>query len=177
MREHDDHGRHLGGVPFDPDDLDAAFAELDARDAAGVGGPFVDGWRLTTAVCAAYNTRDWAAFGAAFTDDFVFVDHQPVGLGTLDREELVTTFRGLIELAPDISARVVAIVRLAATGIACVLRLTGTNETGGPIELERLLVGLIRAGRYARAEFFAIGDFAAACDRLDVLTEPTVGPS
>ncbi|MHB8463264.1 MAG: nuclear transport factor 2 family protein, partial [Acidimicrobiales bacterium] len=164
--------RWLGGYVFDPDDLDAAFDELDARYAAGEAAPFADAWFMATATAAAYNARDWDAFDGLYTGDFVCVDHQAVGRGTLDREAFLSTVRGLVELSPDIRLRLVEISRLGHAGSACVMRLTGTNESGGPIELEVLFVGLLRAGRTARLEYFAVDERAAACARFDALTAP-----
>ncbi len=49
--------RILARVAFDPDDFDAAFAELDARYLAGEAAAHAQTWAVVTRAYAALNTR------------------------------------------------------------------------------------------------------------------------
>ena len=61
-------------VSFDPDDIDAAFEELDARYLVGEAAPYARTWSVMTRTCAAFNRGELPAT----TPDSVFVDHRPV---------------------------------------------------------------------------------------------------
>jgi hypothetical protein len=73
-------GRIAETASFDPDDYDAAHAELDRRYLAGEGTGFASTWSRVVAGHQAQNARDWDAFGAGFTRDVVSVDHCYGGL-------------------------------------------------------------------------------------------------
>ena len=77
----DDHGDRVAIVVFDPDDLDAAYAELDERYAAGEAAPYARrlGERLS-ASGEPLAARDWEQLAAMFAPDFVLEDHRPLGL-------------------------------------------------------------------------------------------------
>ena len=61
-------------VSFDPDDIDAAFEELDARYFAGEAAAHAHTWSVMMQTCAAINTRE--IFPT--TADFVDIDHRSV---------------------------------------------------------------------------------------------------
>ena len=48
-------------VSFDPDDLDAAFEELDARYLVGEAAPYARTWSVMTRTCAAFNRGELPA--------------------------------------------------------------------------------------------------------------------
>ena len=61
-------------VNFDPDDVDAAFEELDARYLAGEAAAHAHTWSVIAGAYAALNRRELPAT----TPDMVNVDHRPL---------------------------------------------------------------------------------------------------
>ncbi len=57
---------------FDPDDIDAAFEELDARYLAGEAAAHAHTWSVIMQACAALNRHEIFAT----TEDFVDIDHR-----------------------------------------------------------------------------------------------------
>ena len=57
---------------FDPDDIDAAFEELDARYLAGEAAAHAHTWSVIAQAYAALNRRELAAT----TPDWVNIDHR-----------------------------------------------------------------------------------------------------
>ena len=60
-------------VVFDPDDIDAAFAELDARYLAGEAAAHAHTWSVIARAYAAFNRHELPAT----TPDWVNIDHRP----------------------------------------------------------------------------------------------------
>src|SRR5262249_48959430 len=79
--EGDGSGASPAAVTLDSDDLDAAYAELDARYAAGEAAHYRGIWELRIARAVA--KRDWNGLASMFAPDCVIEDHRPVGLLTL----------------------------------------------------------------------------------------------
>ena len=69
--------RIVAAVAFDPDDLDAAFAELDARYLAGEAASYAHTWSVIAGICAAFNRHEMPAT----TPDSVYIDHRPARNG------------------------------------------------------------------------------------------------
>ncbi len=59
-------------VVFDPDDIDAAIAELDARYLAGEAAPHAHTWSVIAKAYAAFNRHELPAT----TADWVNIDHR-----------------------------------------------------------------------------------------------------
>ena len=70
--EIDADGRIAALVMFDPDDIDAAFEELDARYLAGEAAAHAQTWSVIAEVYAAFNRRELPAT----TPDWVNIDHR-----------------------------------------------------------------------------------------------------
>jgi hypothetical protein len=86
VSEVDADGRRVATVSFDPEDLDAAYAELDDRYVAGEAAAFAASVRWVSAFRRVLASRDVEVEGAALlTADFVVHDHSPLGWGMLDR--------------------------------------------------------------------------------------------
>ena len=61
-------------VTFDPDDIDAAFAELDARYLAGEAAAHAHTWSVIAGAYAAFNRHELPPT----TPDSVYIDHRPL---------------------------------------------------------------------------------------------------
>src|SRR5262249_46364305 len=106
VAEVDDHGAAVALVTFDRDDLDAAYAELDARYLAGEAAPYARTWEARLGVVRALATRDWERLVAGAAPGVVIEDHRPVGLFSISGGEWLASVRVLLELRPDARFRV-----------------------------------------------------------------------
>ncbi|MBV9043294.1 MAG: nuclear transport factor 2 family protein, partial [Acidimicrobiia bacterium] len=166
-------GSFRGGTVFDPENLDAAFAELDARYAAGEAAPFSDAWAAVTAAVRGFNARDWQALRESSTDDFGYVDHRPVGIGSHDGEGYLRSLRALVELAPDVTLRTLAVLRASDTAVLCVQQRSGSNTSGGDVEAHTISVWAVRDGRLSRFEVYPTENRQEAMQRFDELSGST----
>jgi class 3 adenylate cyclase len=182
----DDNGQIVTEVTFDPDDLDAAYGELDERYVAGEATPLVAMWFETLQQQLRSPARDWDKVAAALAPDFVVEDHSPLGWGRLDRAAYFESVKALAALAPDSRIRTdhLWLCERGALGVHLVL---GTHE-GGAFEQPRVTVSELDAqGRErrrdvytldqldeARARFAAVSarSDAVARDPLAALTKP-----
>jgi len=105
--EVDGEGRFAEIVLFDPDDLDAGYAELHARFAAGEAAAHPRALAEWLAMAKALAAHDWDALTAAHAPEIVCHDHRLLGWGTLHGVAAwVRTQQVLVELAPDTRWRV-----------------------------------------------------------------------
>ena len=106
LGEIDEAGRSTGLVMFDPFDLDAAYAELDARYHAGEAAPHAAAAAAMRAFHGAFAARDWDALGARCAPDVAIHDHRRLGWEALHgRAAYLGALRSLVELAPDTRLR------------------------------------------------------------------------
>ncbi|MCU0670969.1 MAG: nuclear transport factor 2 family protein, partial [Myxococcota bacterium] len=150
--EVDADGLSAAMVVFDPDDEDAAYAELDARFEVDPGA--VHG-RVVGEFVRAIAGRDWDAVAALCSPAFVEHDHRSLAvLGTTrGAEAWVQNFRALVELAPDTIYRSLH-VRTAERGFLSVGTWQGSRE-GGRYEIPLVAVLELNAhGAIARADLY-----------------------
>jgi ketosteroid isomerase-like protein/tetratricopeptide (TPR) repeat protein len=171
-------GENVAMVQFDPSDLDAAYAELDRRYAAGAGA------RFSIPFVPAIVARDLEAVAEALVPDLVVNDHRRVGWELMDgRAAYLESLESLFALAPDARLRVDHLSQSEA-GALLVSAWVGTRE-GGAFEAPRIVVfevdGLRRTRRMdfydpeqldrARAHFESLS--APSRDSLAALSNPT----
>ena len=134
--ETDEHGLNVTQVRFDPDDLEAAYREIEQRFLDGEGAGF---GRYLLDFNRAVAERDWEALADSFAPDFVVHDRRLAGFGTLrNAGEFLAGQRAMVELAPDARVRThhirqVGRVRLAESAWV------GTRD-GGAFETPALTV-------------------------------------
>jgi class 3 adenylate cyclase/ketosteroid isomerase-like protein/tetratricopeptide (TPR) repeat protein len=168
----DDQGRLIYDVGFDLEAIDEAFAELDRRFAAE--GP--SSWRVVVAAIDALNARDWDACTACFADDAVYDDHRPASLGrTIGGRAFVALLKSLVEVVPDLSSRIVSVDDYRDDAFLMQIRPTGTNDTGGEIEIASWAVVQVIDGRITRMEEFPLDAREEARARFDELASPSTG--
>jgi hypothetical protein len=144
--------RRIALVSFDPDDLDAAYAELDRRFYAGEGSAHAEAGRALTEGIA---HRVWGAIQAQFVPTFVEYDHRHFALHGTTRgsEAWVQKVRALVDLAPDAAMRLTH-VRFAPGGALFQMSWYGTRE-GGDFEIPLLAVHELNAAhRIVRADLY-----------------------
>ena len=154
-------------VIFDPDDIDAAFEELDARYLAGEAAAYAHTWSLIIRAYAAFNRREFPAT----TPDWVNIDH---------RRGTAFAPGDLIAILPcRVGPRA---ARSTSTSRPCigsatserwsptwrgVPRKRASRPSGGMIDLLTFEGDLI-----SRCEIFDEADLDAALARFDELSRP-----
>jgi class 3 adenylate cyclase len=168
--EMNDRGERVAAVMIDPDDLDAAYAELDARYLAGEAAPFRH-VKVISAFKRAFAARDWDAMASATAPDFVLVDHRPLGWGTLDGPTYLESLKALAGLAPDTRFRTDHLW-VSARGLMFVNVLHGTRD-GGAFEEPRLHVyEFDDQGRACRQDFYTLKQLDEARARFGEVHSP-----
>ncbi len=169
VAETDRDGRNTAIVLFDPQDVDAAYAELvrrfDTGDGAALNG-FVGRWADGIA------RRDWEALIEMCSPDLVEHDHRPLtSVGTTSGREtfVLNNVRSWIDLAPDTVFRC-AHVRTSDRAMIVQFSWEGTRD-GGRYELPLLLVSEHDdQGRCSRVDVYdPATQFAAARTRFEEL--------
>ena len=111
-------------VAFDPDDIDAAFEELDARYLAGEAAAHAHTWSVIARAYAALNRHELPAT----TPDWVNIDHRR---GTAFAPGDLTAYvRAAWDLTPDFSIYIEAVHRLSDLGAVVTQASHGTSQEG-----------------------------------------------
>ncbi len=148
-------------VVFDPDDVDAAFEELDARYLAGEAAAHARTWSVVTDGYAAFNRHELPAA------DWVTVDHRP--LVTIDASDLTANIRATWDLMPDISIHIEAVHRLSGFGAVFTVTAYGTSPEGFDAEWRMIQLLTVEGDRTNRCELFDEADLDAALARFEEL--------
>ena len=169
-----DGGGHISEVGiYDPSQLDGAFTRLDELFLAGEGADR-EAWRLFVAALDYMNSRDLDGLRDMTREDFVAVDHRPLGWGEVDRMDFIAMYPPMFERAPDVRWRLVTdklVTRQVAVGEMEVAGGHGVGDAGG---FELRMLGVLRTldGQGAGLELYPVEDEAAALARAhDILAE------
>ncbi|MFI5315625.1 MAG: nuclear transport factor 2 family protein [Myxococcota bacterium] len=170
IAEVDEAGAIAAQVFFDADSLDAAYAELDLRYAAGEAASFAGVWDALQQRTRAHASRDWERLADLLPADLVTEDHRPVRWGSLrSRDEYLARVRALVELAPDVTLRFEHVLGFDERRALFVLRWTGTRE-GGAFEIPLVSVSVLDAEGTTRAlhlfDLEQLGEARALYDAL-----------
>ncbi|MGV0784205.1 BTAD domain-containing putative transcriptional regulator [Mycolicibacterium sp. XJ766] len=153
-------------VTFDPDDLDAAFEELDARYLAGEAAGRAHTWSAVIGVYAALNRRKLPAT----TPDHVSLDHRRVtSFAPGDIKEYT---RLAWNQMPDISFRIADVHRLTDFGVVVTHALHGTSRDGFEAEWREIHLMTLDGDLFNRSEMFDEADLDSALARLEELSRP-----
>ena len=95
---------------FDPDDIDAAFAELDARYLAGEAAAYARTWSLVAGAYAALNRHELPAT----TPDWANIDHRR-GIA-VPSGDLIASVRAAWDIVPDLTFYIEAVHRQSNLG-------------------------------------------------------------
>ena len=163
MTEVDAEGRMIATVLFDPDDIDAANPELDARFMAGEGAPYASIWAMVIQTYAAFNRHELSTT----TPDWVNIDHRlGVGSGT---GEMNTYVSAMWEVVPDVSTRIEAVHRLSSLGAVFTHTERGTSQDGFAAEWREVALLSFNGDAINRCELFDERDLSVAVGRFDEL--------
>jgi class 3 adenylate cyclase len=163
----DERGDLLALVLFDRDDLESAYAELDARYDRGEASRHQA--EVTRVFRRAFAARDWDALAATLAPDLVVYDHRILGWETLrGPAQYIQALRSLIDLAPDARLRIDHI-RMSDRGALYVPVWVGTHE-GGAFETPSVFVAELddvgRIRRFDQYDLDALGTARARFERL-----------
>src|SRR5262249_50035798 len=169
VAECDERGHFVVLVTFAPDDLDAAYAELDERYAAGEGVAHAVACQQTLRFFRALAARDWEQLSAILTPEFVVEDHRPLGLLTsLSRDEYVASLGALFGLRPDATCRLEPRLAIDDQRVLLVARWAG-GEAEGPFEIPVVNVADIGTDRARRYHFYTLDQLDEAWARFAAL--------
>jgi ketosteroid isomerase-like protein len=168
LTEVDADGRIRAVIRFDPDDRAAAFAEAQARFAAGEAAA-AGGQAPIVAFMRASVQYDWNTARGCLADDFVLRDHRTLGLGALGREEWIESLRVLADLAPGWSLETMRILAWNRHGRVDVSRHFGTTRDGGPFENIFVRVIVTGGDRIQSNDTFDVADADRALARFEEL--------
>ncbi len=161
--ELDSDGRISAAVVFDLEDIDAAFAELDARYLAGEAAAYSRTWSVIAGGHAGFNGQE----AAATTPDVVYIDRRPVV--SLEGVELSAAQRAVWDLTPNATGYVEVVHRLSELGTVITQAVTGTSREGFTAEWRMIAVCMVEGDLLCRYEVFDEADLDAALARFDEL--------
>ena len=159
--------RIVAVVSFDPDDFDAAIAELDARYLAGEAAAHAQTWSLVTSCCIAFNRRETPAS----TPDWVNADYRrTTAFAAGDAVAYVST---VWDLAPDVNFRIEAVHRLSNQGAVVAFAAYGTTQDGFEAEWRAATILIFQGDLINRCEVFDEADLGTALARFEELHPQT----
>jgi hypothetical protein len=167
--EVNDRGERVALVLFDPDALDEAYDELDARYAAGEAAPYARTWAMVQSPGRLVEARDWGQLASLYAPDCVMKDHRPPGLLNLSRDEWVASARALVELRPDVALRADHVLALDHRRMLAIVRWVG-SEPEGAFESLSVVVLEIGPDSIRRSDAYALDQLDAARARYDELS-------
>ena len=158
--------RIVANVAFDPDDINAAFDELDTRYLAGEAADHSQVWSVIAQGYAALNSKELPST----TSDWVTVDHRV--RETFEAGDLSAYIRSGWDIAPDVKMYIEAVHRLSNLGAVVTHAAYGTSPEG--FDAEWRMVGLLVFGGddMNRCELFEEADLDAALARFEELNRP-----
>lgn len=151
-------------VNFDPDDFDAALAELDARYLAGEAAAYANTWSLVTGAYAGFNQRDLAAT----TPDWVSIDHRR-GAGFAPGD-MIPYMQAAWDDSPDTRIYIAAVHRISSIGAVVTHVAQGISQDGFDAEWRDINVLTVDGNLVDRCELFDHDDLHAALARFDELS-------
>ncbi len=146
---------------LDPDDIDAAFEELESRYLAGEAVAHAQTWSVIANTYAALNRYEIYPT----TTDLVSIDHRlgvPFAPG-----DLIAYVRAAWVQMPDLTFRIDAVHRLSDVGAVFTEVLKGTTQEGFVAEWRLAEIMTVEGDRINRAEIFDEAQLDDAIARFD----------
>lgn len=165
--EIDNDGRITSFVAFDLDDLDAAFAELDARYLAGEAASYRQTWSVIAEAFAECNRGE---IPPAASDSMIVDNRHGAAMAPDDG---TAYFRASWELAADLNVHVESVHRLSGLGAVFTHVGHGTSKEGFEAEWRTVDIMMVDGSLISHAELFAEVDLDVALTRFDELSRPT----
>jgi tetratricopeptide (TPR) repeat protein len=150
-------------VLFDPDALEAALEELEARYIVGEAANHERAWSVIAENCATLNLLQFPPT----TTDFTYSDRRRIA--SIGASDMKTFFRAAWELTPNLLTFVESVHRLSDFGAVVTQTAHGNSPDGFYAEWRVTIVYTLNDGLQSRCEVFDEDDFDAAIARFDEL--------
>ena len=150
-------------VVFDPDDLEAAIEELDARYLAGEAAAHSHTWSVIARNNAAFNRRELPSAAP----DWVTIDHRRGA--SFEPGDLTAYIRSGWDIAPDSSVYIETVHRVSDLGAVVTQVSTGTSQQGFEAEWRFICLLTVDGELFSGCELFDEADLDAALARFDEL--------
>lgn len=160
-------GRIVANVSFDPDHIDAAFAELDARYLAGEAAAHAHTWSVIADGYAGFNQRELRAT----TPDWVNIDHRRGA--AFAPGDMIAYLQAAWNDSPETRIYIAAVHRLSNIGAVIIHVAQGISQEGFDAEWRDIHVLTVDGDLINRCELFDEDDLAAALARFGELSRPT----
>lgn len=161
----DTNGLMVARVVFDPDDIDAAIAELDARYLAGEAAPYAEIWQMVMDGADTLNRHEPGAMAERIVE---FTDHRRIPFAS---DDIGHATDKLWALVPDARYRAAAVHALDAHGAVINLVIEGTGAQGNELQWSSLDV-ITFDSEQARLEVYEEDDVDAALARFEEIGRP-----
>ncbi len=155
--------RIVGAFSFDLNDIDAAFAELDARYLAGEAAAHSRAWSLMAQTHATLNRHEMHPT----TPDWVNIDNRR-GIAFAPGD-IVRYARDTFDDMPDATFHIVAVHRLSDLGAVITQAIHGTSRKGLEAEWQHIALYTFEGDLANRCEIFDEADLDAALTRFEEL--------
>ncbi|WP_082952862.1 BTAD domain-containing putative transcriptional regulator [Mycobacterium sp. 852002-10029_SCH5224772] len=159
--------RIVARIVFDLEDINAAFAELDARYLAGEAAPHAHTWSVASGANAQFNRHEFPAT----TANPVYIDHRR--LVSIAGVDLATSVGAMWDLTSDTSAYIESVHRLSELGTVTTQVLKMTSQEGFDAELRLTYVIAVEGNLLSRIEVFDEADLDDALATFEQLSQPT----
>ncbi len=151
-------------VEYDGDDMDTAFAELDARYTAGEAAAHAHTWSVIAGIYAAFNRHELAPT----TPDWVSTDHRRgAAFAPGDMTAYVCAGRDVV---PNARVYVATVHRLSNLGAVVTQVMKGTSPDGFDAEWREIGILTVEGDLISRGEIFDEADLDAALARFNELS-------
>ncbi len=159
--EHDADERIAAAVLFDPEDIDAAFEELDGRYLAGEAALHARTWSVVASSFAAFNRQELVAA------DWVTIDHRQTT--PFEPSNMTPSIRNIWDLTPNLTIHIEAVHRLNNFGAVITHEGHGTSLEGFDAEWRAVDILMVDGDSISRCEIFDETDLDIALARFDEL--------
>jgi hypothetical protein len=153
-------------VVFDPEDVDAAFEELESRYVAGEGAAHARTWSVIARACKAFNSHEVPST----TKGAVAIEHRPL-LAT-ETADLAASIRAVWDFTPDAHMVIEAVHQLSELGGVVTYVLKGTSPEGFDAEWRMVDIFTVEGDQLSICEVFDEADLGAALARFSELHRP-----
>lgn len=159
--EIDEDERVAALVSFDFDDIDAAFAELDARYLAGEASTYSHVWAVIAQTYVEFNRNELPA------TEWIIIDHRRGRLFASSHQ--TASIRAIWEQMPDFTICVEAVHQLSDSGAVVTHMASGTSPEGLDAEWRMIQLLTVDGDRVIRCELFDEENLDAALARFKEL--------
>ncbi|KUI42021.1 hypothetical protein AU197_18030 [Mycobacterium sp. IS-1590] len=158
--------RLVSNTVFDLAALNEAFAELDAKYAAGEARPHAPTWSVVTRAYAALNRHE------QFERDWIYTDHRRGTPFASTSSAAASAHPDVWDVTPDLSAHIESVHRLSDTAVLVTSVVGGSSQDGFEAEWRFLQLLTVTGDSIERCELFDETDLDAALARFDELNKP-----